>query len=83
METETEERDPTEAIRIAIMVAGLAFNLLILWDYMKDKPEVEISRRRVQAWWVRNVSGPEARVKALRKAEAETVFEALTIVEGV
>lgn len=61
------------------MVAGLAFNLWIMLDPTKR----EIVVRRVQGWWVRNVSGPEARVKALRKAEAETVFEALTIVEGV
>lgn len=79
MQEEAEERDSTEAIRIVIMVAGLAFNLWIMLDPTKR----EIVVRRVQGWWVRNVSGPEARVKALRKAEAETVFEALTIVEGV
>jgi hypothetical protein len=79
VQEEAEERDSTEAIRIVIMVAGLAFNLWIMLDPTKR----EIVVRRVQGWWVRNVSGPEARVKALRKAEAETVFEALTIVEGV
>ena len=83
VETETEERDPTETIRIALMVVGMALNLWLMWDYMKDRPEMLIARRRVETWWEHNISGPEARLRALRKAEAETVFEALTIVEGI
>ena len=77
-----EEADPTEAIRIAIMVVGLALNLWIMWDYMKDRPEVMVTRSRVRAWWDKNVSGPERRARWLRKAEGETVYEAITIVEG-
>ena len=80
VETEEEYRDPTEKIRIAIMVVGLAFNLWLMWDFVKDRPEFTVTRRRVQMFWERNVSGPEARVKAMRRAQNETVFEAMQIV---
>ena len=76
------ERDPTEVIRLAIMAVGLAINAVILWDYIKERPEMLVLRRRVEMWWQRNVTNPEQRAKALRKAEAETVFEAMNVLGG-
>lgn len=77
-----EERDPTEVIRLAIMAAGLAINAVILWDYIKERPEMLVLRRRLELWWQRNVTLPERAARALRKAEAETVFEAIGVVEN-
>lgn len=83
VETTTEEieRDPTEVIRLAIMAVGLAINAVILWDYIKERPEMLVLRRRVEMWWQRNVTNPEKAARALKKAEGEVVFEALGIVE--
>ena len=75
-----EERDPTEALRIAIMAIGLVLNAWIMWDYLKERPEILVLRRRVEMWWARNVTSPEKRARALRKAEAETVWEAMGVV---
>jgi hypothetical protein len=83
VETEEDEfTDPTEKIRIAIMVVGLAFNLWLMWDFVKDRPEFTVTRRRVQMWWEQTFTGPAAKVKAMRRAEGETVFEAMQIVGG-
>jgi hypothetical protein len=78
---ETERTDPTEAIRIAVMAVGLALNLWIMWDYLKDRPEMLVLKHRMTTWWNRNVTDPERRARALRKAEAETVFEAMGVVQ--
>ncbi len=77
---ETEETDPTEALRIAIMVVGLVLNAWIMWDYLKERPEVLVMKHRAARWWERNVTSPEKRARALRLAEGETVFEAIGIV---
>jgi hypothetical protein len=81
-DVETDETDPTEALRIAIMVVGLALNVWVMWDVLKDRPEIMVAKRRVAMWWDRHVAGPERRAKAMRKAEAETVFEAMGVLDG-
>ena len=77
-----EDRDPTEVIRLAIMGVGLAINAIILWDYIKERPEMLVLRRRIELWWQRNVTNPEKAARALKRAEGEVVFEAMGVVEN-
>lgn len=79
-DVETETEDPTEALRIAFMVLGMVLNLWIVYDYVKDRPDVMVARQRAKNWWGRVVTAPEKAAKALRLAEAETVFEAMEVV---
>ena len=79
---EDEERDPTEAIRVVIMIIGVALNVVIVWDYLKDRPDVMIARQRLKNLWTKHVTNPEKRARDLRRAEGETVFEAINIVES-
>jgi len=81
--TEEEvEVDPTEAIRIAIMVIGLVLNAVIMWDYIKDRPEVMVLGNRLRNFWARHVTRPEVEARELKRATGEVLFEAYTIVEG-
>jgi hypothetical protein len=82
VEPDTEQSDPTEAIRIFIIMVGLAINVIMVWDYMKERPEVMVLRSRFEKWWENSVTNRERKARALRLAEGETVFEAITIVEG-
>jgi len=82
VDTTTSERDPAEAVRIALLVIGLAFNAWVMWDYIRERPEVMIARRRLEQWWHRRVVAPEQRARDLRRMEGETIMEAMTIVEG-
>lgn len=80
-EPTAEERDATEVIRLVILAVGIALNVVITWDYLKDRPEVMVARQRLASWWHRNITEPARKAKALRLAEGETVFEAINIVE--
>ena len=80
VEEEELERDPTEVFRLIIMAIGLGLNALIMWDYLKDRPEVMVALKRLHNFWDRHITRPEKAARALRLAEGETVFEAITIV---
>lgn len=78
-EEETEEYpDVLEALRIGLVIVALALQAYLMWDYVKDRPEVEVTRRRMAAWW-NNVAHQHQR---MRKMEHETVFEAIQVVDN-
>jgi hypothetical protein len=77
-----EGTDTAEKIRLAIIMVGLALNCWVMWDYLSDRPEIQIMKARAKKWWDKAVEAPAREAKKMRRAEAETVFEALTIVEG-
>jgi hypothetical protein len=79
---EEEEVDATEALRICVMVIGLVINAVIMWDYLKDRPDVMVARQRLRNLWAKHVTKPEKEARELRLATGEVVFEAITIVEG-
>lgn len=82
-EAEVDEyEDPYEAVRIAIIVAGIAANLAIVYWQIKDTPDMIAARARLKAWLDRHFAAPARARKALARAEAETVFEAMQVVDG-
>lgn len=74
--------DPTETLRLVIIAIGVAANLAIIYWEIKDTAEMIELRARLRAWWSRRFTEPERRRRALARAEAETVFEAIQVVEG-
>jgi len=78
----TDTRDPAEMVRVAILVLGLALNVWMMWDYLRERPDVMIARRRLEMWWKRHVQDPERRAQEMRRMEGEMPFEATSIVEG-
>ena len=87
MEQAEERTDPgwdvIEGIRVALILVGLAINVYLMWDYVKDRPEVEMTRRRVQGWWERAVAAPLNAESKLRRMENQAVYEAIQVVEEV
>jgi hypothetical protein len=81
----TEEeapRDLSEAVRVGLVLVALALNIWIMWDYVRDRPEILAARGRIVQWWGKVVVTPQAAAARVRKMERETVFEALQIVDG-
>jgi hypothetical protein len=76
-----EDRDPTEWIRLALICFGLALNAWVIWDAVKERPEVLVWRQR---WHDLLAERREAKAEARRidLEEKKTVFEAIQIVEG-
>ena len=68
--------DVTEAVRVGIDVLLTLVCLYVMWGYVKDRPEVTAATERVSLWW-HKVTTEGARLK---KAENETVFEAIQVV---
>ena len=87
MERAEERTDPgwdvIEGIRVALILVGLAINVYLMWDYVKDRPEVEVTRKRVQGWWERAVAAPLNAESKLRRMENQAVYEAIQVVEEV
>jgi len=66
-----------EYLRVAIMVALLAVDLLIIYEQVKDRPDVVAARARLAA----AISGRLKRARELRRAERHVVWEAIGVVE--
>jgi len=66
-----------EYIRVAIMAALLAVDLLIIYEQVKDRPDVMAARARLAA----AISGRLKRARELRRAERHVVWEAIGVVE--
>ena len=66
-----------EYIRVALMVTLLAVDLLIIYEQVKDRPDVIAARARLVA----AVSGRLKRARELRRAERHVVWEAIGVVE--
>jgi hypothetical protein len=75
-EPEVEQGQPLEAVRIGIDVVLTLLCIYVMWGYVKDRPEVESARVKAAAWWTKVTTEG----KRMRKAENETVFEAIQVV---
>jgi hypothetical protein len=76
MESEDEFAAVTEVLRIAVGIATLALTLYMTWDYVKDRPEWTVTKRRISLWWDKFTMAPQR----LKRMENETVFEAMEVV---
>ena len=76
-----ETEDPNEWVRLLIIAAGIAANLVIVYWQIKDTADMIEMRAKAKAWWVQHVAGPAAARRNLARMEAETVFEAIQTVE--
>lgn len=74
--------DPTEALRIAVIVLGLALNVAVIYWEMKDTAPMIEARAKLGAWWDRTFLAPRRARRAIQRAENEVVFEAMQVVEG-
>jgi hypothetical protein len=81
-EAETEEHwDPTEILRLVILGIGVGMNAWIMWDYLKEKPEVMIWQGRARDWWRHNVTDARKRAREWRVSRGRMIFEAHEVVE--
>ncbi len=69
--------DVTNAVRVGIDVVLTLLCIYVMWGYVKDRPEIESARERAAAWWTEVTT----RRQRIRKAERETVFEAIQVVD--
>lgn len=74
--------DPTETLRLVIIGVGLVANLAIIYWQIKDTAEMIELRAKLRCWWARRFTEPERLRREMARAEAETVFEAIQVVEG-
>jgi hypothetical protein len=72
-----ERADLAEWVRIAIICSLLAVDLIIVWEQVKDRPDVVIWRARITEAFV----GPFRRARERRRAESRVVWEAMQAVE--
>lgn len=66
-----------EYVRVAVILALLAVDLLIIYDQIKDRPDVVAWRARMAG----AVAGPLRRARELRRAEKHVVWEAISVVD--
>lgn len=82
---EPEPGDDAERLyrrmELIVRVASVAFSLCVMWDFLKDRPDVQVAKERVKAWVRTNVGAPIAARSKLKKEQAHVVYEALQIVE--
>ena len=67
---------------MALVLMALGLNLWILWGQVKEEPQWVTLRHRVSQWWRKAVTIPQEQAAKLRKMEAETVFEAIQVVDN-
>ncbi len=69
-------------LRLVVNLASAAFTLYVIWDYMKDRPQLAVWRARVENFVKINIDKPLEARRKMRKAESEVVFEAIQAVSG-
>ena len=74
-----EERVYRWTVRTLYVVA-LSLNAVLIWEQVKDAPEVEAARARLDRWRRRVTERLDA-ARAQRAAESWVVWEALNILE--
>ena len=74
---EDEGADVTELVRVGVDLFLTLISAYVFWCYMKERPEYGVAAARVRGWW-HKVSTSAAE---LRRAERETVFEAMQVVD--
>lgn len=77
MDEEIDERaDLAEYLRLTLIFGLLVLDAWIMWEAVKDRPDVLVLRQRVRE----AVTGPWQRYQAQRKAERHVVYEAMEVV---
>lgn len=76
-----EYDDPNETLRLIVFGVGIVANLVIVYWQLKDTAEMIEMRARMRHWWERTWAAPERWRKQLARMEAETVFEAMTVLD--
>lgn len=65
-----------EWVRVAVMLGLLAVDLVIIYEQVKDRPDVMAARARLVAALERRMR----KVRDLRRAERQVVWEAMNVV---
>lgn len=71
-----DDRDLSEFLRLAVIFGLLAVDCWILWDAVKERPEMLVLRAKAREL----VVGPWRKYKETRKAESHVVWEAMEVV---
>lgn len=70
--------DVAEMLRVAVIFGLLAVDAWILWDAVKERPEMLVLRARVREM----VEAPIRRYREIRRAEKHVVWEAIDVVSS-
>lgn len=79
---DTRAYEAAEILRIGLILAILALNVYLAWDYVSEQPDWQVTKRKVAAWWGKVVVAPQEAASRMRKAEKQVVFEAMQVVDG-
>lgn len=71
--------DLAEYVRLTLIFGLLALDAFIMWQAVKDRPDVLVFRQRVRD----AIAGPWNRYRRQRSAERHVVHEAMMVVEEV
>lgn len=77
MEEETGA-DLAEFVRLSLIFALLAIDAWIMWEAVKDRPDVLVMRHKIRD----AIAGPWKRYRDQRSAERHVVHEAMMVVDG-
>lgn len=75
-EEEDRAADLAEYLRLGMMLALAAVNLWMMWDAVKERPDVLVMRQRVRD----AIAGRWRQYRDMRRAEKHVVFEAMQAV---
>lgn len=78
-EDEAEIDRTLNRVYAVIQITGAVLSLWVLWDYIKDMPDVVVYRERVKGFLETQV-GRLRKSRDIEKAERHAVFEAIQIV---
>ncbi len=69
-----------------LYIVGLALNVWLIWEMVKDSPDVKIEVAKLRAWFKKTVvdcEGCAKRKKALKAATNRMIYQATEIVSEV
>ena len=74
---DAEGVDVTEVVRGGIDLFLALLSVYVFWTYVRERPEYATATARVRGWWHKVTVAP----LDLQRAEHETVFQAMQIVD--
>jgi len=78
MDDDSDGPDLAEYVRLSLIFALLAIDVFIMWEAVKDRPDMLVLRQKLHD----AIARPWHRYRELRKAEKHVVWEAMGVVEG-
>ncbi len=78
--TDEEIERVERKLHLIMNLASLALSAYVIWDFVKDKPEVMVLRQKVGDFFRVNFVAPVNARRNLKKQEAQVVFEAMQAV---